>query len=255
MTRALRVTWLCLLLVTAMPHEASPAQAAHGVAEQYLFAAINAERAQYGLSPLHWDEALYRAAADHARRMAENRSISHQYSGEQELAARAGAAGVRFSAVLENVGEASTALELHNAWMNSPHHRENLLNRQVDAVAISVVRSGGQLYAVEDFAHSVEELSFERQERAVSSALTAYPGVKLAAGSEAARATCGTEHGYAGDRQPWFVMRYTTNDLALIPAELKAKLQSGRFHTAAIGACTPAASPFAMYALAVLLYP
>ena len=252
-------TWLVrlfLLLLSLAPLKAAIAQTAPGVAEQYLFAAMNAERAAQNLAPLRWDRDLYRAAAEHARRMAENRNISHQYSGEPELADRAGLAGVRFSAVLENVGEASTALELHDAWMHSPHHRENLLSPHVDAAAIAVVRSGGQLYAVEDFAHTIRALSLEAQEATVAAVLAAVEPEALVSGNAVARETCKTEQGYAGGRQPGFVMRYTTDDLALVPAALRLKLRSGKFHDVAVGACTRGAvSPFSMYALAVLLYP
>ncbi|MGC2496619.1 MAG: CAP domain-containing protein, partial [Acidobacteriaceae bacterium] len=76
------------------------------VAEQYLLSAANAERAQRGLQPLHWDRALYDAASYHAEQMAERESISHQYEGEPELMVRGQAAGARFSVISENVAEA-----------------------------------------------------------------------------------------------------------------------------------------------------
>ena len=244
---------LCLFLLATLWARAGDG---HSVAERYLFAMANADRAQHGLPALHWDQALARAANEHARRMAADGSIAHQYNGETDLAARAQAAGARFSAVLENVGEASTAVLLHNAWMNSAHHRENLLDASVDGVGIGVVQRGGQLYAVEDFARSVAPLSLDAQEAAVSAVLARYGGLALRAGGTAARETCRLTQGYAGEQQPWFVMRYTTGDLGQVPEELMAKLRSGQFRQAAVGACSPAvSSPFSMYALAVLLYP
>src|SRR5947208_7586092 len=69
------------------------------VAEQYLFQAANAERAQRGLQPLRWEPALYRAAYGHAQQMAGRGSISHQYAGEPELAERGKMAGARFSRI------------------------------------------------------------------------------------------------------------------------------------------------------------
>lgn len=246
---------LCLGLVS-LPSPAQSSAGGRGIAEQYLFAAANAERAQRGLPRLHWNEALHAASGTHAQWMAADRSIAHQYSGEPELAARAHAAGARFSLVTENVGEAPTAVELHTAWMNSAHHRENLLDPQVDAVAISVIRSGGQLYAVEDFAHTVVWLNFVAQEEAVLAALTHAGNLNVLPGSEDARDTCRLEHGYAGDRRPTFVMRYTTGDLSRLPDELRRNLVSGHFRQAAVGACdATAGTPFASYAIAVLLYP
>lgn len=236
--------------------ETAPAQGTHGIAERFLFQAANAERTERGLHPLHWDDALQSAAASHARWMASAHGIAHQYSGEAELAIRAQAAGARFSVVTENVGEALSAPDLHAAWMNSAHHRENLLDPAVDTVAISVVRQDGRLYAVEDFTRSVAALSLPAQENAVASALLQRAGVQPVPQSEDARQTCRLMHGYAGDRQPWFVMRYTTADLGLLPRELREKLASGRFRQAAVGACAPPeGTPFTSYAIAVLLYP
>ena len=125
------------------------------VAEQYLFTAANAERVQRGLQPLRWDGALYRAAQGHVQEMASRASISHQYSGELELAARGRQAGARFSSISENVAQASTAVRIQDAWMNSTGHRDNLLDPLIDAVGISVLRRNGQLYAVEDFGHKI----------------------------------------------------------------------------------------------------
>ena len=147
---------------------------AQSVAEQYLFAWANAERAQRGVAPLRWEVALYYAAVGHAGQMATRGNISHQYQGEPDVAERARAAGAKFSVISENVAEASTAVRIHDAWMNSPGHRENLLDPRVDAVGISVVRRNGQLYAVQDFERSVEALTLEQQEAAVA---------KLVAGS------------------------------------------------------------------------
>ncbi len=129
-----------------------PARAqAVSVAEQYLFQAANAERASRGLPTLRWDTGLYHAAQGHCWQMAQRESISHQYPGEPELASRGKNAGARFSMIAENVAEAQTAVRIHDAWMNSPGHRANLLDPHLDAVGISVRSRNGQLYAVQDF--------------------------------------------------------------------------------------------------------
>lgn len=226
------------------------------VAEQYLFSAANAERAQRGVPPLAWDGALYQAAANHAREMAARESISHQYTGEADLAQRAGTAGVRFSLVAENVAEAPTAVAIHDAWMHSPDHRRNLLDARVDRVAIAVLVRHGQLYAVQDFDHAVAPLSFEEQERAVAALLSATPGLSIVVSDPAARQTCGMDTGYEGERRPWFVMRFSAGELDALPEALRSRLASGRYHQASVGACsTSAARPFSSYTLAVLLFP
>ena len=226
------------------------------VAEQYLFSAANAERAQRGVPPLAWDGALYRAALAHAREMSARQSISHQYAGEADLAERAKMAGVHFSVVAENVAEAPTAIVVHDAWMHSPDHRRNLLDDRVDRVAIAVTVRRGEIYAVEDFDHGVAERSFHDQEQSVASLISQTPGMSITVDDPFARETCAMSTGFAGERRPWFVMRFSAGELDVLPEALKSRLATGRYREAAVGACsTHAAQPFSSYSIAVLLYP
>jgi uncharacterized protein YkwD len=253
----LLATALCSAFCGTPLHAQEPsAQGPGSVAEQYLFAAANAERAQRGLQPFHWDDALYRAAQGHAREMASRASISHQYPGELELAERGRQAGARFSSIAENVAQASTAIRIQDAWMNSTGHRDNLLDPLTDVVGISVLRRNGQLYAVEDFGHRVDDLTFDEQETAVGSLLTAATPLTLLSMPEDARRSCTMDTGYAGARQPWFVMRFTAKSLTRLPEELNNKLATGKYHEAAVGACAPRDSqPFSYFNIVVLLYP
>jgi len=229
--------------------------AAQNVAEQFLLAAANQDRLAHGLEPLKLDGQLAFAARQHANEMAKRGTISHQFPGEQDLAARVGEAGAHFSLVTENVAEAPNSSIIHDLWMNSAGHRANLLDPKVDSVGISVVREAGQYFAVEDFARTVAHLTLEQQESTVASML-GKSGLALATGSADARQTCTMETGYAGTRQPWFVMRYTAADIHLLPAELTARIATGKYHRAVVGACvTPKQSPFTSYSVAILLYP
>jgi hypothetical protein len=226
------------------------------VAEQYLFAAANAERVQRGLRPLHWDDTLYHAAEGHAHEMAARASISHQYPGEPDLSSRGRQAGARFNLISENVAEAPTAVRIHDAWMNSSGHRANLLDPKVDAVGIAVISREGELYAVEDFDHSFVNLTIGQQETTVGELLQSTSSIAVLPPSEDARRTCTMETGYAGDRMPWFIMRYTAADLTRLPDSLKEKLASGKYHQAAVGACTATGTNnFSAYSIAILLYP
>ncbi len=223
-------------------------------AEQYLFAAANRERVAHGLQMLHRDDSLGQAAAMHAGEMAERADISHQFSGEPDLADRGASAGVRFSLISENVAEAPDTATIHELWMDSPAHRENLLDPRVNCVGIAVVSWQDQMYAVEDFASSVEAMAFPEQEALVAGAL-ANSGLQTSTGDDA-RDTCAMAHGYAGDHRPGFIMRYTASHLNAIPGELQARLESGKYHKASVGACkSNAAGPFSSYTIAVLLYP
>ena len=229
------------------------------VAEQYLLSAANQERQERGLPLLHRSSLLASAAAQHARLMAEHRGISHQFPGEAELTSRGASAGVPFSEISENVAEAPSVVQIHDMWMHSDHHRENLLDPNIDSAGISVVVRNGELYAVEDFAKTVRAVNLKEQESAIASLVAQSGPVTLARDSDTvsvARQTCSTSTGFAGSRKPWFVMRFTSDSLNQIPGELKTKLATGKYHQAAVGACASTEqSPFTSYAFAVLLYP
>ena len=250
-------TSLVLLLavgLAAVPGNLLPLQA-QSVSEQYLLAAAQQERAARGLPPLQSEQHLSLAARRHAYEMARRQEISHQFAGEAGLAERAGEAGAHFSLVTENVAEASNSALIHDLWMNSAGHRANLLDPHVNAVGIAVVQSRGQLYAVEDFAQTVAQVSLDEQESAVAEML-AKSGLRISVGSEDARQTCNQASGFAGTRRPWFVMRYTSSDLHRLPEELTARLQTGKYREAEVGACVADKQvPFSSYCLAVLLFP
>ncbi len=227
-----------------------------GGAEDLLITQANQDRVARGLPPVARDPLLSEAAAFHALEMARHGDISHEFPGEPELSERGARAGVRFSLITENVAEASDPAVIHNLWMHSPGHRANLLDPEVNVVGIAVVVSNHQVYAVEDFASTVDALSFDQQEQTVASLLS-RSGIAIKSGrSIDARKTCSMETGYAGARRAWFVMRYTASTLSELPTELASSLGSGRYHEAAVGACASEdQGSFAGYNIAVLLYP
>ena len=247
---------LTLSLAAAVPYAQAGAQRPPSIAEQYLFAAANAERTQHGLRALSWDESLYRAAGAHAIQMAQRESISHQYSGELDLSSRVRLAGARFSVVAENVAEAPTAVRIHDAWMQSPGHRANLLDPRLDSIGIRVLSRNGQLYAVQDFDRSVADLSLDEQENTVAALLESTAAIGATPSTPEARRTCAMSTGYAGAVTPGFIMRYTAASLDRIPDELRARLATGRYRKATVGACAATGiQNFTAYNIAVLLYP
>jgi uncharacterized protein YkwD len=128
----------------------SHAQAASS-AERSLYQSINHERRAAGLPTLRWDDALASAARQHAGVMAAQHSVAHVFSGEPSLPGRATQAGAHFSWLSENIVEASDAGMAHTQFMNSPTHRANILDSDMDTVGIGVVERAGRLYVVEDF--------------------------------------------------------------------------------------------------------
>ncbi len=227
-----------------------------GAVEQ-IFALGNQARAQAGVAKLAWDPALAAAALQHCRRMAAEGPISHRYGGEPDLTSRAAQAGAHFSVIEENVAVGPSPSAIHQAWMQSPGHRENLLNPEVDHVGISVVYSRGVLYAVADFSTAVQNLSPTQVEARVA-ALIRVSGVSILSDPKLARSACTSDDDLLrspGARPAWMI-RWQNSDLSHLPRDLVNQLRSGRFRQAAIGSC-PAqddGGAFTSYRVAVLLY-
>lgn len=125
-------------------------------AEQSIFDSVNRERAARQLKPLRWDAGLAAAARGHAQKMAQAGQISHQVSGENDFAMRIRLAGVKFISVAENVAEAPDVPMLHEEWMNSPPHRANILDPDLDMLGVSIIERNGEFFAVQDFALSIK---------------------------------------------------------------------------------------------------
>ena len=229
------------------------------VAEQLLLAEANQDRAVRNLPLLQRDPRLSRAALFHARQMAQHGDISHGFLGEPDLSERGASAGVRFSLITENVAEAGESTVIHELWMHSEGHRANLLDPDVNVVGIAVVVDHDEVYAVEDFASTVQNLSLNDQEERVTGLLSGT-GLTLANASPEllsnARQTCSMETGYAGRWQPWYIIRYTASRLDRLPDQLLDRLNTGKYQKAVVAACMPTrASAFSSYSIVVLLYP
>jgi hypothetical protein len=248
--------WLFLFALLCSCAVADAGAQQTSVAEQYLFNAVNAERAQQHLRPLRWDAALYRASSYHANAMAAHGTISHQFNGEPELSARGANAGAHFNVIAENVAMAPNAVQIHEMWMKSPHHRDNILDPAVNQVAIRVVWRNGELYAVEDFDHAVANLSLDEQEERVAILVQSVTPISMLPDTADARRSCAMSTGYAGRLRPWFVMRFTAGELDRLPDKLVDKLESGKYRQATVGACAASGTEhFSAYNIAVMLYP
>jgi hypothetical protein len=246
----------CLGILLALALSGTALEAATP-AESALFTATNQARAGAGLPALQWDEALATAARAHAVLMTQNPQLSHQYPGEADLAPRAAQAGAHFQTIAENIAMGPSSDVIQNEWMKSPNHRANILDPNLNSMGIAVVERGGYLYAVVDFDRNVPSLSPEQAEGAIEKLLVAQ-GIEPAASSlrQDARQTCEMSHGAAGGSKPRFIMRWQSSDLSGLPNPLVERLNSGQYHTAAVGACDSANAEqaFTNYRLAVLLY-
>ncbi|MGB6303826.1 MAG: CAP domain-containing protein [Acidobacteriaceae bacterium] len=218
-----------------------------------LLQATNQDRSSQGLEPLRPDPALSRAAWEHAQRMVASGTLSHQLPGEPDIIVRVQRVGLHCSTVAENVAEAPTPGQINDEWMNSPAHRTNLLDPRVNTVGIAMVQRRGELYAVSDFARVVPSMSRPQQEEQVAAQLARH-GIRVRAGDALAESYCaGTP---SGTRPlPALVVRYSTVDLTQLPTRVAQGIGNGAYHSAEVGACSPAnQNGFTAYQIVILLY-
>jgi len=120
-------------------------------------------------------------------------------------------------------------------------------------VGIAVLQSGNVLFAVEDFATVVPTVSLDAQESQVASEIAAR-GMGAVKATPDARKTCELDRGWAGQR-PGSVLRYETSDLRRLPGDVDHKIGSGKYRSAAVGACEASGGDdFARFRIAILLY-
>ena len=252
--RMMPIAALTVSLMLSFAAGPANAQVRSGAPEQTLLQLANRERAARGLAPLKWSATLADAAHQHAIRMAQRNTLSHQLPGEPGLADRASRAGARFSSLAENVAEGPSTEFIHRQWMNSAPHRANLLDPQLDSVGIAAADRNGTLFAVEDFSTAVDDLSIREQESQVGAQLQKR-GLRLLSYTEDARRSCLLDNGYAGSHEPSFVLHYATPDLATLPGMLEQRIRTGKYHSAAVGACPSNGKfGFSSYRVAVLLF-
>lgn len=103
---------------------------------------LNAERKAHGLSPLKLSPKLDKAAQGHACDNADRRSISHDSSDGGTLKTRLRKVGYKVRAAAENTGRGfGSGARAVEWWMNSPHHRSNILFDRMKDVGIGIALS------------------------------------------------------------------------------------------------------------------
>lgn len=143
---------------------------------------VNGERAKRRMPLLEWNDKLALAARLHSEDMAKNRFFAHKNLEGEDPTKRAYDIGFRCEkksgsyikiGVGENISQGNTAMSVTyigeraypdyqtmdeiarrtvEGWMNSPGHRENILNLDYTSEGIGVaVSATGEVYVTEDF--------------------------------------------------------------------------------------------------------
>lgn len=101
---------------------------------------MNAARTNAGLAKLSLDPELSKAARVHTREMVKRNELYHTPSNR--LASRV----TNWIILGENVGVGSTVSSLHQAFMDSPAHRDNIMKVSFKHVGIGVLKKHGRMW-------------------------------------------------------------------------------------------------------------
>ena len=110
-----------------------------------VFRLVNQERARAGAGPVAWNAALESEALEYACQLIDDDFFAHVNPRTgSTLADRAEQAGYQYWIIGENLAAGQPdPTSVVEAWMNSPEHRENLLNSAFTEMGVAV-RGGGE---------------------------------------------------------------------------------------------------------------
>lgn len=111
-------------------------------AENTMVKAVNAERVKAGLSPLKIDFTIRAVARAHSIDMAKNGYFSHINLAGKTPADRMSEGGVTFWLAGENIALAPTGDLAQIGFMNSPKHRDNILDPKFGRIGIGIIDIG-----------------------------------------------------------------------------------------------------------------
>jgi uncharacterized protein YkwD len=106
---------------------------------------VNHERGKAGLSPLRIHSQLNAAAQAHSNDMARNDFMSHTGSDGSSMGDRIKRHGYNFRTAGENVAAGQRSpQDVMRSWMNSPGHRQNILNPNFRDIGVGYAQGGGR---------------------------------------------------------------------------------------------------------------
>ena len=147
--RCLAALLVCAAIAPASASAASPCDDADGSLEQLglptaraaTLCLLNRERAAHGRRALRASDKLSRAAQGHAADMVDRRYFAHGNFGAR-IARTGWGRHRRTYTIGENLGYATaggaTPRAIVAAWMQSPGHRANILQRRFHAIGIGI---------------------------------------------------------------------------------------------------------------------
>lgn len=137
--RHLAVALAALVLATLIPAGSATAACPAPTRKEKKFARL-INQARVGVADLRMDRQLTKAAKVHTREMIKGNTLYHTPS--DKLRRRV----TNWTTLGENVGVGSTVTSLHQAFMNSPAHRDNILYSTYRYVGVGAIKANGRLW-------------------------------------------------------------------------------------------------------------
>lgn len=134
------VALFLLLFVTAVYAVDAP--------EREVIDLVNAERAERGLPRLVVDGRLSKVAEEWSESMLSANTLAHNPDVANQVTG--------WTTLGENVGVGPTISAIHNAFMESPGHRDNVLDKRWDSIGVGVVRGNDRVWVTQLFIESSE---------------------------------------------------------------------------------------------------
>lgn len=240
--------------------------------EEKLLEWVNKERTARSLNPLRFSPSLRAVAIKHSKDMAFQQKLTHLSSSGKSYLDRLVEAGLFFIEIGENVAVSDSfdAAFIHQGFMESPEHRDNVLNPKYDTVGIGVVYSKDQEYFVtQDFSQSLKKLETDEAEKIIQDEITkirkenALPPLSFqdiannfARRHSRNRATgkpLQNIAGFFGETHIHFI----TTPVLVIPKNISQKISSEMYEIGAVGAWFDrlADYPGGTYLITIFLFP
>lgn len=140
-----------------LPHDIRSDEENFSANDSEIFILVNAERVRHGLNRLFWDEDLADIARDYSKKMADEDFFGHFDSNGQSVVERAKAAKLKnWSKIGENLFSIDGLDKFDGftveKWMQSPTHRDNILDKDWTTTGIGIVKSAsGEIFITQVF--------------------------------------------------------------------------------------------------------
>jgi uncharacterized protein YkwD len=159
---------LILIYITCFPYLDGQAKKVYPFdkIEQEMLSLVNDARKEQGLRPLEFHPVLNDVALKHSQKMAAEGKLSHYFPNYKKLHERLMDTELPFIKSGENVAysEDPDAKFVHDGFMSSTGHRQNILDPDYTHCGIKFVHAGNNFFITQEFARIYLMLTGEEME-------------------------------------------------------------------------------------------